>query len=76
MPDSLKRSQATDDDRRAEINLSKMSVGGGVAGLIVTVSIVGIALLGLPPTRWFLGVSLLTGVVVALILRWTARDRG
>ena len=75
MPYLLKRSQAI-DDRRPEINISKFSVGGGVAGLIVVVSIIGIGLLGLPPTRWFLGVSLVSGLVVALILRWTARDRG
>jgi hypothetical protein len=36
---------------------------------------VAILLAGVPPTRWFLAVSVPLGVVVALILRWTARDR-
>jgi len=64
------------DGRRPEINISRFTVGGGIAGLIVTVSIVSIGLLGLAPAKWFFGLSLVTGLIVALILRWTARDRG
>ena len=59
---------------RADINISKFSVGGGIAGLIVVAAILGIGLMGLPPARWFLGISVLTGLIVAMILRWTARD--
>ena len=56
-------------------HVSKISVGGGAAGLIFTLGMVVILLVGLPPTRWFLAASLALGVAVALILRWTARDR-
>ena len=70
----LKRSQ-TDDEGIPDANVSKISVGGGAAGLIFTLGVVVILLVGLPPTRWFLGASLALGVVVALILKWTARDR-
>jgi len=37
--------------------------------------IVGILLVGLPPVRWFLAAVVPLGVIVALILRFTARDR-
>ena len=56
-------------ERRPEINISKFTVGGGIAGLIVVVSIVAIGLLGLPPARWFLAGSVLVGAIVALVLR-------
>jgi hypothetical protein len=72
----LKRVNAA-DDADAGINISKISVGGSVAGLMIAVSIVIIALIGLRPMRWlFLGASLALGVVMALIRRWMARDRG
>jgi hypothetical protein len=67
MLDSVKHVEPA--GRRPEINISKFTVGGGVAGLIVVVSILGIALLGLPPARWFLAGSVLVGAIVALVLR-------
>ena len=69
----MKQSQPADES--PEPNISRISLGGGVAGLIVTVAVLGIFLVGLPPTRWFLGVSLVAGVAVALLLKFTARDR-
>jgi hypothetical protein len=69
----VKRAQ-TADDAHPGINISKIPVGGGVAGLMIAVIIVVIGLIGLPPTRWFLGASLALGAVMALIRRWMARD--
>jgi hypothetical protein len=66
----------TVDDAHPGINISKIPVGGSVAGLMIAVSIVIIGLIGLPPTRWFLGASLALGAVMALIRRWMARDQG
>jgi hypothetical protein len=63
------------DDAHPGINISKIPVGGGIAGLMIAVSIVITGLIGLPPTRWFLGASLALGAVMALIRRWMARDR-
>ena len=60
---------------RPQSNISKISIGGDVGGLIVSAGLVVILLIGVPPIRWFLVVSLLLGVVVALVLRLTARDR-
>jgi hypothetical protein len=60
---------------RPEINISKIPVGGGVAGLIVALTVIAIALIGIPATRLFLLGSVVLGVIVALVLRWTARRR-
>ena len=58
---------------RPEINVSKIPVGGGVAGLMIAVSIIVIALIGLPPARWFLAGSVVIGVLLALFRRWMFR---
>jgi len=70
---AVKRAQ-TADDTPPGINISKIPIGGGVAGMMIAVIIVVIGLIGLPPTRWFLGASLALGAVMALIRRWLARD--
>jgi len=70
----LRRVQ-TADNAHPGINISKIPVGGGVAGLMVALSIVIIGLIGVPLTRWFLGASLVSGAVMTLIRRRTARDR-
>ena len=64
-----------DNEVSSGSNLSRISIGGGAARLIVTLGMLAILLVWLPPTRWFLAASVPLGVVVALILRWTARDR-
>jgi hypothetical protein len=46
----------------------------GRMGLIFTVALVVIILIALPAARWFLAVSVVLGVVVALILRLTRRE--
>jgi hypothetical protein len=58
------------------INISRIVVGGGVAGMLAALSIVVIGLIGVPLTRWFLAGSLALGALIALFLRWLARDRG
>ena len=63
----------TSEPTRATINLSRIPVGGGVAGLMIAVTIVVIGLIGLPPIRWFLAANLALGVVIALLRRWTNR---
>jgi len=60
---------------RPEINISKIPVGGGVAGLLIAVIVIVIALIGIPATRLFLLGSAVLGVAIALILRWTAHTR-
>jgi hypothetical protein len=58
----------------SESNIAKISISGDFAGLIVTVVMLAI-LLTLGAIQWFLAASLPVGVAVALLLRWTARDR-
>ena len=60
---------------RPEINISKIPVGGGVAGLMIALTVIVIALIGIPATRLFLLGSAVLGVIIALVLRWTARGR-
>ncbi|HTS60873.1 MAG TPA: hypothetical protein VMH28_02555 [Candidatus Acidoferrales bacterium] len=60
---------------RPEINVSKIPVGGGVAGLMIAVIVIVIALIGIPATRLFLLGSAVLGVLVALVLRWTGSSR-
>jgi hypothetical protein len=69
----MKRSE-TGGNGPPGINISKIPVGGGVAGLMIAVSVVVIGLIGLPPARWFLAGSVAVGVVAALIRRWMTSD--
>ncbi len=57
---------------RPEINISKIPVGGGVAGLMIAVTVIVIALVGIPATRLFLLASAILGGLVAVVLRWRA----
>jgi hypothetical protein len=62
-------------EMRPEINISKIPGGSGVAGLMIALIVIGIALIGIPATRLFLLGSAVAGVIVALVLRWFARTR-
>ena len=55
------------------ITMHKIPVKG-TAGLLFTVGIIAIALISLPQARWFLAMSLPTGIVIGIILRLTSRD--
>ena len=69
----LKRPQ-TADVPHPGINISKIPVGGGVAGMLAALSIIIIGIIGLPITRWFLGASLVVGAGIALLRRWVGRN--
>jgi hypothetical protein len=60
---------------RPEINVSKIPVGGGAAGLIIALTVIVIALIGIPATRLFLLGSAILGAVIAVVLRLTAHSR-
>ena len=55
------------------ITMHKIPVKGPI-GLVFTVGVLAMILLSLPEARWFLAVSLPTGVVIGIILRLTRRD--
>ena len=62
------------DDPHPAINISKIPVGGGVAGAMVAAAIIIIGLIGVPITRPFLAASIVLGGIAALVRRWLARD--
>jgi len=68
----LRREQISDSPHPG-INVSKIPVGGGVAGMLAALSVIIIGLIGLPITRWFLGASLAAGLLIALVRRWIGR---
>jgi NhaP-type Na+/H+ and K+/H+ antiporter len=55
------------------ITMHKIPVEGAV-GLVFTVGVLVTILLSLPQARWFLALSLPTGLVIGIILRLTSRD--
>lgn len=56
------------------ITMHKLRVGAGVAGFIVAAGFVVIGLIGVPMFRYFLGLAIIMGGVVAaglqLVRRW------
>jgi hypothetical protein len=71
----LPRRTPDDDLARPDTNFAKLTIGGNTGGLIVTLVLLSIGLAGLPAARWFLAGSAAAGLIVALVLRLTARDR-
>jgi len=55
------------------ITMHKIPVKGPM-GLIFALGVVVTALIALPEARWFLALSVPTGLVIAIILRLTSRD--
>ena len=53
---------------RPQINVSKIPVGGGIAGAIFTFGSVLVFLLGIPALRYFLPAAIVLGCGVALII--------
>ncbi len=43
-------------------------------GLVFTVGVLAMILVALPEARWFLAMSLPTGVVIGILMRLTSRD--
>jgi hypothetical protein len=56
-------------------NRSKFTIPGTWAGLLCTILLAGIFLIGLPEARWFLAISIPLGLIVAFIMRRMAPDR-
>jgi hypothetical protein len=54
---------------RAEINMSRIRVGGGAAGFLFAAGTVYIFFLGVPALRWFLAGALVVGSVISVALR-------
>ena len=54
-----------------QINVSKIPIGGDIAGAIVAIGSVAICLVGLPMLRYVVPIAVAVGCGVALVLRFT-----
>ena len=70
----LSQRQMPNDQPHAGITMHKLRVGAGVAGFIVVAGFLIIGLIGVPMFRYFLGLAIVMGAVVAtgmyLVRRW------
>ena len=64
-----------DSTPRAEIDLARIKVGGGIAGLIFTLGSMWIFLAGVPALWLFLAAAMAVGAGFAVVLRFTDRSR-
>jgi hypothetical protein len=60
--------------RSPQINVSKIVVGGGVAGAIFTIGSMALFLVGLPEFRLFLPAAAVLGCGVALVIHFVRHD--
>ena len=63
-----------DDPPNPQINVSKIAVGGGIAGAIFTVGSMVIFLLGIPLLRYAFPAAIVLGCAVALILHFVRHE--
>jgi len=57
-----------------QINVSKISGGGGIAGAMVAVISTVIFLIGIPALRYFLPAAIILGCLVALIIHFSRHE--
>lgn len=51
-----------------QINFARLSVGGGLAGMLVVVGSVAALTIGLEEARWFFAATLASGLLLAVLL--------
>jgi hypothetical protein len=61
-------------EQTPQINISRINVGGGLIGLLITLGSMLIFYLGIPLIRYALPVALAVGCAVALVLRLTHHE--
>ena len=57
-----------------QINISKIAVGGGIAGAVVAIACMLIFLIGVPVVRYMFPPAVALGIIVALFLRFGHRE--
>ena len=63
-----------DDTASPQINMSKIAVGGGIAGAIFAVGSMMIFLVGIPAIRYIFPAAIVLGCGVALILHFVRHE--
>jgi len=56
------------------ITMHKIPVKGDGMGLVFVMGVAAMILIALPIARWFLAVSVTTGVIIGIVLRLTSRE--
>jgi hypothetical protein len=64
----------SDDTATPQINVSKITAGGGIAGAIFTGASTLIFLIGIPALRYFLPAAILLGGGVALMIHFVRHE--
>lgn len=59
-----------EESPRAEINMAKIPVSGGIAGLIFAIGTMAIFVIGIPAIRYMLPASLVLGCGIAAFLHF------
>ena len=62
-----------EDTSNPQINMSKLAVGGGIAGAIFVIGTMLIFLIGIPAIRYVFPAAVVLGCGVALILHFRRR---
>jgi len=62
------------DTSRPQINLSKIPVGGGIAGAIFAIGSMLIFLIGIPVIRYVFPAAVILGCVVALVIHFKRHE--
>jgi hypothetical protein len=63
-----------EDTALPQINVSKIVVGGGLAGAFFVLAGMSIFLVGVPLIRYLFSVSVVLGLIVALVLHFTRHE--
>ncbi len=63
-----------EDTQRPQINMSKLAVGGGIAGAVFTAGSMLIFLTGIPVLRYVFPAAMALGCGVALILHFMRHE--
>jgi hypothetical protein len=71
----LSKTPVPNDQPHPGITMHRIRVGAGVAGFIVAAGFVVIGLAGVPMFRYFLGLAIIVGAIVALGMRWVESRR-
>ena len=63
-----------EDTRTPHVNMSKITVGGGIAGAIFAVGSMAIFLIGIPAIRYVFPAAIVLGCGVALVLHFIRHE--
>jgi hypothetical protein len=63
-----------EDSPRPQINVSKIVVGGGIAGTLFTICSMAIFLVGIPALRYMFPAAVVLGSGIALVLHFRRHE--